>query len=96
MSIDIQLHEKRPAVGEVDNPRNETLLDTTTVSQTSDWDSNRGQELDHVDLQPRSDETRSPNVFDNKEDPCQPYLKAYPGTKFGSKIRRFSSNWYSE
>ena len=34
-SIVIHLHDNLPAVGEVDNPRNETVLDTTTDSQTS-------------------------------------------------------------
>ncbi len=37
-----------------------------------------------------------PHFFENREAPCQPKLKVYPETRFGSKSRRFKSSWYSE
>ena len=43
----------------------------------------------------KNDPTK-PTFFENKESPCQPHLKLYPETRFGSKLRRFKSSWYSE
>ena len=37
-----------------------------------------------------------PTFFENKESPCQTHLKMYPETRFGSKLRRFKSSWYSQ
>ena len=37
-----------------------------------------------------------PRFFENEETPCQPKLKKYLETRFGSRLRRFKSSWYSE
>ena len=50
----------------------------------------------HVQDEPLKNYSSVSPLFENRETPYQPKLKVYPGTRFGNKLRRFKSSWYSE
>ena len=108
-SVDLNSHEElnefshSQTIDVHNEPRSEMLIVMTADESEpcpTDLDSHLTNHENRVQGQAeeprRNDPSRRPSFFDNKEAPCQPNLKVYPGTRFGSKLRRFNSNWYSE
>ena len=102
MRVDLNSHEELNELShsqttDVHNePRSKRLIVMTADESKpcpTDLDSHLINHENHVQGQAeepepwRNDPSRRPSFFDNKEAPCQPYLKVYPGTRFGSKLQ---------
>jgi hypothetical protein len=70
-----------------------TTTDDESRPFLTDLDSHVEQ---HVQDEPFTNDASKPSFYENTEAPCQSNLKVYPGTGFGSRLRRFKSSWYSE